>query len=62
MYIAEIIIKWLEKRKQPKQKITSEETDYEDLKCEHLFLPIDSSSTHLACSKCGIVIKNNNGK
>ncbi len=59
MYIAEIIIKWLEKRKKAKSKVILDDTDYNDLTCEHLFLPIDSTSTHLACSKCGMVIRNN---
>ena len=27
--------------------------------CEHVFMPIDSTKTILACSKCGFVIKNN---
>jgi len=58
MYIVEILLKWLEKRKYRNFEPQIPELDEEDLRCEHLFLPIDSASLHLACSKCGLVIKN----
>lgn len=33
------------------------ETDYEE-KCNHVFLPLDSTGETLACTKCGLVVKN----
>lgn len=50
MYILEILLKSIIERKNKKIKII-EEKEYE--KCEHVFLPIDSSKKRLACSKCG---------
>lgn len=29
----------------------------EDLNCEHIFMPIDSTGEILACSKCGEIIR-----
>lgn len=50
MYILEVLLKAVIDRKH-KTKETIEEKIYE--KCEHVFLPIDSSKRRLACSKCG---------
>lgn len=55
MYIIELIVKLLNKNKV--KKINMPEKDYE--KCEHVFLPIDSTNQVLACSKCGYVIHKN---
>ena len=58
MYIIELIVKLLNKRKmQPQKSVEPEQTDYENV-CEHTFFPIDSTGETLACSKCGLVIKN----
>ena len=38
-------------KKIPKDEIQSEQ------KCEHIFVPIDSTKKVLACSKCGYIIK-----
>ncbi len=65
MYIIELFIKWLNKNKRgdganPDNlyagKNTISETD-EALKCKHNFMPVDSSGTVLACTKCGFVVK-----
>lgn len=50
MYILEILLKKITGRKS-KTPVQPEEKDYE--KCNHIFLPIDSSQKRLACSKCG---------
>ncbi len=50
MYILEILLKKITERKNKKIK-SLEEKEYD--KCEHIFLPIDSSRKRLACSKCG---------
>ncbi|MDD3593725.1 MAG: hypothetical protein PHX18_03755 [Candidatus Gastranaerophilales bacterium] len=52
MYLIERIVKLLQNKKEaPEIKEEQEE-------CEHIFLPIDSSCEYLACSKCGLIIKN----
>lgn len=60
MYIIELIAKILKEKKEKKFSITSgQNEEYEpEEKCEHLFLPIDSTGETLACSKCGMVVKN----
>jgi hypothetical protein len=50
MYILEILLKKIMRRKNKTAK-PLEEKEY--AKCEHIFLPIDSSGKRLACSKCG---------
>ena len=61
MYIFELLNKLFKKKEQVVELHIEEnvETELEDpLTCEHVFLPIDSTKTVLACSKCGYVIKN----
>lgn len=56
MYIFELLYKTIVKIIQKKSDLPKEETEtYE--KCEHIFLPIDSTKKVLACSKCGLLIK-----
>lgn len=61
MYIFELankLIKACKKRQAENMDIEySEETEIP--KCEHIFLPIDSTGETLACSKCGLLIKKN---
>lgn len=73
MYIIELFIKWLNKNRRGNSanpdKILKEGINYnqdgditenfedEALTCEHNFMPIDSTQTVLACTKCGFVIK-----
>ena len=54
MYIIELIVKLL-KEKEKRASAGINNTDYE--KCEHVFLPIDSTEKILACTKCGYLIK-----
>lgn len=60
MYIIELIYKLLTKRKKKKTLVDVEEKEY--VKCEHLFLPLDSTKKYLACTKCGLVIKKEDEK
>lgn len=50
MYILEILLKSIIERNNKKVE-PQEEREY--AKCQHIFLPIDSSGKRLACSKCG---------
>lgn len=57
MYIVELIIKKLLKINDnedfdPPEQIEAQ--DYEN--CEHIFMPIDSTSEILSCTKCGFLI------
>ena len=60
MYIIELLFKikndLLNKRKQ--EALPEEENE----KCEHLFVPIDSTKRILACSKCGEIYKLKKGE
>jgi len=49
MYIVEFLLKKIIER--PPKEAPKEEIIYE--KCDHIFLPVDSSGKRLACSKCG---------
>ena len=59
--ILEIFAKWLNKRETkefvPQKK--NYEIEDEALTCEHNFMPVDSTNTVLACTKCGFVVKKN---
>ena len=57
MYFIEAIVKAFLKPKKSKI-INQEDVEY----CHHIFIPLDSSKEYLACSKCGVVIKNPNLK
>ena len=54
MYFIEKILKLF----YPKRKNILNYTPQDIDKCNHLFVPIDSSGEYLACTKCGKVIKN----
>ncbi len=58
MYIFELIIKKFFKKNNGfiRQK-TQEELEEE--RCEHVFMPIDSTGEILACRKCGAVVQKN---
>ncbi len=59
MYIIELILKIKDDFKKGKFKKQKKELP-EIEKCDHLFLPIDSTGKVLACSKCGAVVKTKN--
>ena len=66
MYIIELFIKWLNKNKRgnganPDGIFTEDFKQEKDvaLTCKHNFMPVDSTRTVLACTKCGFVVKKN---
>ena len=63
MYIFELIYnithKLIHKIKKDK-KVSENSVDILSDKCEHVFLPVDSTKKTLACTKCGLLIKSEN--
>lgn len=57
MYIIELFIKLKNDIKQGKFKKKPKKIEETEEKCNHLFVPIDSTGKILACSKCGAIIK-----
>jgi len=58
MFIVEFIMKkFAQLREKPvyDPMEMSEEQDYE--KCEHSFMPVDSTGETLSCTKCGLLVK-----
>jgi len=61
MYIFELISKLKKEHDESKNRFLKKENKadlYEEeyVKCEHIFVPIDSTKKVLACSKCGLII------
>ena len=62
MYIIELFYKLIEDYKSGKfEKKQKAEIEIPE-KCEHLFVPIDSTGRILACSKCGEIYKLKKGE
>lgn len=57
MYIIELFFKLKKDIQLGKFKKQAEEIVEKEEKCEHLFVPIDSTKRILACSKCGEIYK-----
>ena len=53
MYIIEFIIKKFKEKKQSPEV----HDDKEEFRCNHVFMPIDSTGEYLACKYCGVLIK-----
>lgn len=78
MYIIELFVNWLNKNKRGNSAnptngyregviLDSEgepvnESVDEALNCEHNFMPVDSTGSVLACTKCGFVVKQRDRK
>lgn len=62
MYIIELFIKIKEdiKKGKFKKQPLAQKKEYE--KCNHIFIPIDSTKRILACSKCGKIYKLKKGE
>lgn len=54
MYIFELLYKVTTKLIQKKSK---KQEPIEIPKCQHIFLPVDSTKKVLACTKCGLLIR-----
>ena len=64
MYIVELFLKLIEDFKLKKgwfEKKTPKIAD-EVEKCDHVFIPIDSTGRILACNKCGAIYKLKKGE
>lgn len=61
MYIIELFFKLKNSFKNRKNK-QIQQFDNETEKCNHFFVPIDSTGRVLACSKCGEVYKLKKGE
>lgn len=62
MYLFELIVKWINpnKKYESKNQYNPFEEDKPDFeKCEHMFLPVDTTGEVLACNKCGLLINKN---
>ncbi len=59
MYILEVIAKLLQEQRNKKKQIMPEDEGENYEKCEHIFVPVDSTGDTLACSKCGLAVKKN---
>ncbi len=61
MYIFELIASIYKKSKDGGFQFFKKQTPkldvQEEQKCEHIFVPIDSTKKILACSKCGFMVK-----
>ena len=62
MYIIELFLKLRQDIKKGKFKKQTSATIQEVEKCNHLFVPIDSTKRILACSKCGEIYKLKKGE
>lgn len=56
MYLLELVVKLFKKNEKQKSDFDPFVIEENDVKCEHIFLPVDSSGEVLACSKCGLVV------
>ena len=55
MYLIELIVKKIFSKKNGFIKQKTEE-ELEEERCEHVFMPVDSTGEILACNKCGAVV------
>lgn len=64
MYIIELIIKFINKRKHKNNVsyYTNQTNNPEEETCEHVFRPVDSTGQVLACIKCGFVVNMNDNQ
>ena len=62
MYIIELFYKLIEDYKSGKFKRKQKSETETVEKCDHLFVPIDSTGKILACSKCGELYKLKKGE
>ena len=62
MYIIELFLKLKQDLKNAKSKKQPLKNNLEVDKCNHFFVPIDSTGRILACSKCGEIYKLKKGE
>jgi len=59
MYLIELIVKTFFSKNRGYIKQKTEE-ELEEERCDHVFMPIDSTGEILACRKCGAVVQKKN--
>ena len=59
MYFIELLVKKFRKKQIDEDSYNplEEEKEQEYEKCEHIFMPIDSTGEVLSCKNCGFVVK-----
>ena len=63
MYIVELFLKLIDDFKKGKFKKSPEKLAKNEVeKCDHIFVPIDSTGRILACTKCGEIYKLKKGE
>ena len=62
MYIIELLLKIKNDIKSGKYKKKSNNNEEDIEKCDHIFVPIDSTGRVLACSRCGEIYKLKKGE
>lgn len=62
MYIVELFLKLIEDYKAGKFKKPRKTVENEPEKCDHIFVPVDSTGRILACTKCGEIYKLKKGE
>ena len=57
MYFIELLVKKFKKKQEFKEEYNPlDEEMNEEEKCEHVFMPIDSTGEVLSCRNCGLVV------
>lgn len=58
MYFIELLIKKIKKKQIHKNLYDPLTTEFsDDNRCEHIFMPIDSSGEILSCRNCGYIVR-----
>ena len=59
MYFIELLVKKFCKKQSNDESYNplGDETEQDYEKCEHIFMPIDSTGEVLSCRNCGLVVK-----
>lgn len=60
MYLIELIVKLFSKKNGYIRQKTPEELEEE--RCDHVFMPVDSTGEILACRNCGAIVHKSNLK
>jgi len=56
MYFIELLVKKFLKKEKLQGYNPMLAPEDEDVACEHIFMPVDSTGEILACTKCGLVV------
>ena len=62
MYIVELFLKLIDDFRKGKFKKVPEKTEDVPEKCDHIFVPVDSTGRVLACTKCGEIYRLKKGE